>query len=144
MRATQKRREQQISAKFMRHTAYLHRTIICKYIPQNTGVVSFDMQFISASRASDNKTTLMLHIKAGTSMMYLICRLLRFYVVPCCVCTWFSILVMNPHDDVIKWKHFPRYWPFVRGHSPAPVNSPHIGQWCGALMFSLIWVWIKG
>ena len=19
-----------------------------------------------------------------------------------------------PHDDVIKWKHFPRYWPFVR------------------------------
>ena len=22
----------------------------------------------------------------------------------------------NPcHDDVIKWKHFPRYWPFVRG-----------------------------
>ena len=23
------------------------------------------------------------------------------------------------HDDVIKWKHFPRYWPFVRGiHRP--------------------------
>ena len=22
------------------------------------------------------------------------------------------------HDDVIKWKHFPRYWPFVRGNSP--------------------------
>ena len=21
----------------------------------------------------------------------------------------------HPHDDVIKWKHFPRYWPFVRG-----------------------------
>ena len=21
----------------------------------------------------------------------------------------------NVHDDVIKWKHFPRYWPFVRG-----------------------------
>ena len=22
----------------------------------------------------------------------------------------------NPsHDDVIKWKHFPRYWPFLRG-----------------------------
>ena len=19
------------------------------------------------------------------------------------------------HDDVIKWKHFPRYWPFMRG-----------------------------
>ena len=22
------------------------------------------------------------------------------------------------HHDVIKWKHFPRYWPFVRGNSP--------------------------
>ena len=22
---------------------------------------------------------------------------------------------MKIHDDVIKWKHFPRYWPFVRG-----------------------------
>ena len=21
----------------------------------------------------------------------------------------------NDHDDVIKWKHFPRNWPFVRG-----------------------------
>ena len=26
------------------------------------------------------------------------------------------------HDDVIKWKHFPRYWPFVRGiHTQRPV-----------------------
>ena len=42
------------------------------------------------------------------------------------------------HDDVIKWKHFPRYWPFVRGIHRGPVNSPHKGQWRGALMFSLI------
>ena len=27
------------------------------------------------------------------------------------------------HDDVIKWKHFPRYWPFVRGIHWSPVNS---------------------
>ena len=26
------------------------------------------------------------------------------------------------HDDVIKWKHFPRYWPFVRGIHRSPVN----------------------
>ena len=38
------------------------------------------------------------------------------------------------HDDVIKWKQFPRYWPFVRGIH----RSPHKGQWRGALMFSLI------
>ena len=42
------------------------------------------------------------------------------------------------HDDVIKWKHFPRYWPFVRGIHRLPVNSPHKSQWRGALMFSLI------
>ena len=24
------------------------------------------------------------------------------------------------HDDVIKWKHFPRYWPFVRVHRWIP------------------------
>ena len=47
------------------------------------------------------------------------------------------------HDDVIKWKHFPRYWPFVRGIHRSPVNSPHKGQWRGALMFSLICVWIN-
>ena len=48
------------------------------------------------------------------------------------------------HDDVIKWKHFPRHWPFVRGSHWSPVNSPHKGQWRGALMFSLISVWIYG
>ena len=48
------------------------------------------------------------------------------------------------HDDVIKWKHFPRYWSFVRGIHRSPVNSPHKGQWRGALMFSLICVWING
>ena len=46
------------------------------------------------------------------------------------------------HDDVIKWKHFPR-WPFVRGIHRSPVNSPHKGQWRGALMFSLICARIK-
>ena len=48
------------------------------------------------------------------------------------------------HDDVIKWKHFPRYWSIVRGIHRSPVNSPHKGQWRGALMYSLICVWING
>ena len=48
------------------------------------------------------------------------------------------------HDDVIKWKHFPRYWPFVRGILRSPVNSPHKGQWNGALMFSFNFAWING
>ena len=51
---------------------------------------------------------------------------------------------LSLHDDVIKWKHFPRYWPFVRGIRWSPVNSPHKGQWRGALMFSFICAWING
>ena len=31
------------------------------------------------------------------------------------------------HDDVIKWKHFPRHWPFVRGIHRWPVVPPHKG-----------------
>ena len=47
------------------------------------------------------------------------------------------------HDDVIKWKHFPRDWPFVREIHRSPVNFPHKGQWRGALMFSLVYAWIN-
>ena len=46
--------------------------------------------------------------------------------------------------DVIKWKHFPRYWPFAQGIHRSPVNSPHKCQWRGALIFSLICTWTNG
>ena len=39
------------------------------------------------------------------------------------------------HNDVLKWKHFPRYWPFVRGIQRW---FPHRSQWRGTLTFSLI------
>ena len=46
------------------------------------------------------------------------------------------------------WRHqmetFPRYWPFVRGIHRPSVNSPHKGQWRGALMFSFICARING
>ena len=48
------------------------------------------------------------------------------------------------HDDVIKWKHFSHYWPFVRGIHRSPVNSSHKSQLRGALMFSFICAWISG
>ena len=38
----------------------------------------------------------------------------------------------------------PRYWPFVLRIHRSPVNSPYKGQWRGALVFSLICVWING
>ena len=63
----------------------------------------------------------------------------------CYVFLWFGTGRSYPqvyftHDDVIKWKHFPRYWPFVRGIH----RFPHKGQWRGVLMFSLIYVSING
>ena len=51
-------------------------------------------------------------------------------------CVVKDIKRIQHHDDVIKWKHFPRYSPFVRGttgHRWIPL--------CGALMFSLICAW---
>ena len=47
------------------------------------------------------------------------------------------------HDDVIKWRNFPHYWPIVQGIHQSPVNYPQKGHWGGALMFSLICAWIN-
>ena len=48
-------------------------------------------------------------------------------------------------DDVKRtltwWRHFPRCWPFLRGINRSLVDSPHKGQWRGALMFYLICAW---
>ena len=52
-----------------------------------------------------------------------------------------NLNLWRPHDNVIKWRHFPRHWPFVQGIHRSPVNSPHKGQRRGALMFSLIYTW---
>ena len=54
--------------------------------------------------------------------------------------TWFNYDTFDTktHDDVIKCKHFPRYWPFVWKIHRSPVNSLHKYNWRRALMFSLI------
>ena len=45
------------------------------------------------------------------------------------------------------WRHqmepFSALLALCAGNSPVPVNSPHKGQWRGALMFSLISAWIN-
>ena len=55
-----------------------------------------------------------------------------------------NLPLLITHDDIIKWKHFLRYWPFVWGIHWSPVNSPQKGQWHGTLMFSLVCAWING
>ena len=54
------------------------------------------------------------------------------------------ICTSQSHDDFIKWKHTPRYCPFVWGSRWPLVNSLHKGQWRRALMFSLISAWLNG
>ena len=39
------------------------------------------------------------------------------------------------HYDIMSWKCFPHYWPFVRG----TINHEH----CGALMFFVLIAWIS-
>ena len=46
----------------------------------------------------------------------------------------YKILPCYAHDNVIKWKHFPGYYPFVRGNHGSTLDSPHKGKWRGALM----------
>ena len=45
------------------------------------------------------------------------------------------------HDDFIKWKQFPCYWPFVWGIHQLSVTSPQKGQWLGDFMSPLICAW---
>ena len=64
------------------------------------------------------------------------------------VSIWWHHHLFSLHQHInvwmTKWKHFPRYWPFVRGINRSSVNSPYKGQWRGVLMFSLICAWISG
>ena len=50
---------------------------------------------------------------------------------------------IGQHNDVIKWKHFPRCRPFVREIHRSSVNSPRKSQWRGDLMFFIL-AWKNG
>ena len=56
---------------------------------------------------------------------------------------WLGGIVPVSHDDVIKWEHFPRYWPLVRGiHRDRWIPRTKASDaelWC----FSLICAWIN-
>ena len=85
------------------------------------------------------------HFSQGCAIANVVCKWSA-------ICSGLNLLIssyvqydwQDMHDDVIKWKYFPRYWPFVQGIHRSPVNSPHKGQWRGALRFSLICAWING
>ena len=80
---------------------------------------------------------------SNVQVVFVMPRFVLQYVLLWCCRMHHRNATFKSHDDVIKWKHFPHNWPFVREIHRSPVNSPHKGQWRGALMFSLICVWIN-
>ena len=79
---------------------------------------------------------------------------MRLYAMPSLVPTMACRLLFGvkassePMQASPWWRHqmetFSEKLALCAGNSPVPVNSPHKGQWRGALMFSLICVWING
>ena len=69
-----------------------------------------------------------------------------FYTAFCIIWICHSI-PCYPSDDLTWWRHqmepLSALLALCVGISPVPVNSPHKGQWRGALMFSLICAWIN-
>ena len=92
------------------------------------------------------------YCSVGSTFWYIIQLTIPNAILNVILCAGVSILislsscwyVSLDHDEIIKWEHFPRYWPFVRGIHRSPVKSLHKGQWRGALMLSLICAWING
>ena len=65
-------------------------------------------------------------------------------VVACFFFCWVWNQVLWIHDDVIKWKHFPRYWPFVRGnHWSRWIPRTKVSDeklWC-FLRYDVLFIW---
>ena len=47
----------------------------------------------------------------------------------CRLVSWGPVQTQSLSHDDIKLKHFPRYWPFLRGIHRSQMNSPRKGQW---------------
>ena len=63
-------------------------------------------------------------------------------------CVKATAFTKNPLVRFSFWRHqmvkgFQRHWPLAREIHQSPVNSPHKGQWRGALMFFFICAWIN-
>ena len=66
----------------------------------------------------------------NSPLHYFMCFLiLRCLAMPCDRWLVESLLILLVHDDVIKWKHFPRYLPFVRGLIPH-TEASDAELWC--------------
>ena len=76
-------------------------------------LISIPVQLIHVSKRCPKRCVMMRHFIT-------VCEMLQMKITD-------DLDVLNnfyQNDDVIKRKHFPRYWPFVRGIHRWPVNTP--------------------
>ena len=76
------------------------------------------------------------------------CPWLLWYTISVRISSWFvTSFISDTFMRFSWWRHqmetFSALLALCAGNSPVPVNSPHKGQWRGALMFSLICTWIN-
>ena len=76
------------------------------------------------------------------------CPSLLWYTISVRISSWFvTSFISDTFMRFSWWRHqmetFSALLALCAGNSPVPVNSPHKGQWRGALMFSLICTWIN-
>ena len=121
-----------------------NEAIVSQEITSKMHRISFRLTTKVSRAPVDNNETFMKGLGMSCNMQGLHLGLIgRFFIAPLLLSNLWPTIVPKHciHDDVIKWKHFLCYWPFVRGIHRSPLNSPHKVQWRGALMLSLICAW---
>ena len=118
----------------------LNKICLCNEIYSFLWRFSHLCSFVSDLRHSCNITVIPINLLVGFPFMWrIICYTgyigpMHASVTEICTTSW--------------WRHqmepFSALLALCAGNSPVPVNSPHKGQWRGALMFSLISAWIDG
>ena len=70
----------------------------------------------------------------------------NIYHLYCCLCyiTYIVLFVFQVYHHDVKWKHFPRYRPFVCGEFTGHRWIPRKGQWRRALLLFFMGAWING
>ena len=87
-------------------------SLICSYNPRNVIRVHVILNVTIKTRLSNHWESAL--NKENTQQWFTLC----------CVLLLFAIAWFLCHDDVIKWKHFPRYWPFAQVPGEFPTQRP--------------------
>ena len=75
-----------------------------------------DCDIFSVSAMKITRSLLYISCHSLTTSLTITCQTwLMHYALACSICQYQRLVRSGIHDDVIKWKQFPRHWRFVRG-----------------------------